>query len=134
MPTPDILRDIFLAAGGGIILRLVEYVLTRKTNSKQEQLNQRKDDRENEVLLRDRIDTLEEDLDECKIKYWEDVELIYQLKVANITIGAKLKEAVSLINKTDLSDINTIAKLNDLLVSQDEHPTVIVHDNINKYR
>ena len=76
---------------GLIIVKLIERAYTKKRNHHKEELELRTELRNQIKFLDEKVDQLIEDLDSLRLKYWEDVELIYQLKTENI----KLKSIIS---------------------------------------
>jgi len=87
---PEILRATLIASFGAILLKIVEHIFKSGRESHQTSLELRKELRDEIVFLHTRIETLEADLEAIKTKYWEDVELIYQLKTTNITLRSRL--------------------------------------------
>jgi len=90
---PEGLRDAIIALLGAAALKGYDYLLGSKKRDKDEDRDLRKELRDEIMYLHTRIETLESDLHATKTKYWEDVELIYQLKTNNITLRSKLREA-----------------------------------------
>ncbi len=89
---PDGLREAVIALLGAAALKGYEYLLGRKKQERDEDRDLRKELRDEIMYLHSRIESLEADLHAIKTKYWEDVELIYQLKTNNITLRSKLQE------------------------------------------
>jgi hypothetical protein len=94
IPTiPDGLRDAVIALLGAAALKGYDYLLGSKKRDRDEDRDLRKELRDEIMYLHSRIESLESDLHATKTKYWEDVELIYQLKTNNIALRSKLRDA-----------------------------------------
>jgi len=101
-PMPEGLRDALIAVLGAAAIKGYEYLLGSKKRERDEDRDLRKELRDEIMYLHTRIESLEADLHATKTKYWEDVELIYQLKTNNITLRSKLRE-------TETSEHTTLA-------------------------
>ena len=94
---PFVVQNVLVAAVGGITLKVVEYLLKRGQDNQQTELALRKELREDIVFLHSRIEALESELEALRTKYWEDVELIYQVKTNNIKLNDKVKAIKQLV-------------------------------------
>jgi len=124
---PDGLREAVIALLGAAALKGYEYLLGRKKQERDEDRDLRKELRDEIMYLHSRIETLEADLHATKTKYWEDVELIYQLKTNNITLRSKLQEIKNFVannpctNECVLKDDSLTTKMKTVLISSEHN-------------
>lgn len=95
MPLPTISEPILLSIVGvlGIVTgKVIDKIMSRKHDKHLEELDLRKELREEVIYLNEKIDKLETELEALKAKYWEDIELIYELKTQNMRLTELVRE------------------------------------------
>lgn len=95
MPLPTISEPILLSIVGvlGIVTgKVIDKIMSRKHDKHLEELDLRKELREEVIYLNEKINKLETELEALKAKYWEDIELIYELKTQNMRLTELIRD------------------------------------------